>query len=526
MAVSQLEIPIPSQANGQAVGRKVTAELTRRASLNAAASLAVYFTQVVVGLVVSPILVGGLGVSLFGVWQILGRLVTYMSAADGRPTEALRLVIAHQQGSENNDIKRRFIGSALGLWLLSLPVLVAAGAILIWLSPFIAKMPHESYPMIRLACALLVINFLLANLAALPESVLRGMNLGYRRLGLQAGVIAAGGFLMVGAIYLGFGLVGVAAAQVILSGLTGILFWAVVKRFVPWFGVALPTWAEVRSILGVSLWSFLGSLIAKIHLGSDLIVLGVIASASTVTTYVLTGYVAMAAMPIISLIFIAVGPGLGGIIGQKQYAKAARVLEEMLAMNWLLAAAVGSTILLCNRSFLHLWVGSEHYAGFWTDLLIVLIMIQTVYIRTHSCVIDAALQVRQRVIVNAVAALLSVVFMVILTPYLGIVGLCLGLLGGRVVQSIYLPIIVRSCLDRRPASAWADIARRGLVLGLLLASSAYLGQRYLAGNWMELTACVGGSLGLILALAFVAGLSSDSRAQLISRFRWMVPLRG
>jgi len=59
----------------------------------------------------------------------------------------------------------------------------------------------------------------------------------------------------------------------------------------------------------------------------------------------------------------------------------------------------------------------------------------------------------------------------------------------------------------------------------LLASSAYLGQRYLAGNWMELVACVGGSLGIILALAFVAGLSSDSRAQLISRFRWMVPLR-
>ena len=73
MVASQLEIPIRSHANGQAVGRKVTGELTRRASLNAAASLAVYFTQVVVGLVVSPILVGGLGVSLFGVWQILGR---------------------------------------------------------------------------------------------------------------------------------------------------------------------------------------------------------------------------------------------------------------------------------------------------------------------------------------------------------------------------------------------------------------------------------------------------------------------
>src|SRR5260370_38690816 len=115
-----------------------------------------------------------------------------MAAADGRRTEALRLVIAQEQGSENNDVKRRYVGCALGLWVLSLPVLALGGGVLVWVSPFITKMPEESYPMVRLACALLVVNFQLANLAALPESVLRGMNLGYRLLGLQAGLIAAG----------------------------------------------------------------------------------------------------------------------------------------------------------------------------------------------------------------------------------------------------------------------------------------------------------------------------------------------
>jgi hypothetical protein len=73
--------------------------LTRRASLSAAASLLDYTVKAGVSLVVTPILVGGLGRTLYGVWEMLGRLVGYMAAADGRPTEALRLVISQQQGA-------------------------------------------------------------------------------------------------------------------------------------------------------------------------------------------------------------------------------------------------------------------------------------------------------------------------------------------------------------------------------------------------------------------------------------------
>src|SRR2546426_2445199 len=51
------------------------ATLTQRASLNVVASLLDYGAKVAVGLVVVPILVGGLGRSLYGVWEMLGRLV-------------------------------------------------------------------------------------------------------------------------------------------------------------------------------------------------------------------------------------------------------------------------------------------------------------------------------------------------------------------------------------------------------------------------------------------------------------------
>ena len=79
----------------------------------------------------------------------------------------------------------------------------------------------------------------------------------------------------------------------------------------------------------------------------------------------------------------------------------------------------GALVLLWNRSFIGLWVGPEHYAGLLVDLLIVAITVQTVFIRTDAYVIDATLRPRQRVLVSALAAVLSIGLSVLLTRLFG-----------------------------------------------------------------------------------------------------------
>src|SRR2546427_12295381 len=95
--------------------------LTQRASLNVIASLLDYGAKIAVGLVVVPILVGGPGRSLYGVWEMLGRLVGYMTAGDGRPTQALRLVISTLHASDEGGRKRGDVGGAHRVVLRPLP---------------------------------------------------------------------------------------------------------------------------------------------------------------------------------------------------------------------------------------------------------------------------------------------------------------------------------------------------------------------------------------------------------------------
>ena len=491
--------------------------LTHTAYLNGFASLLDTVVKGGVMAFVTPILVAGLGSSLFGIWQILVRLVTYMHAADGRPTQALKWVIANRQSIDDDETKRRHVGSAMGVWLLFMPLLMAISAVLVWISPYMTRVPPEQFTSIRITCGLLVINFLLIQLVSLPEAVLRGMNLGYKRLGLQAGLNVVGGALTVGALYIGSGLIGLAAAQAILTALTGLLFLAVVKKYVAWYGIARPSFAEVRSFLKLSIWWFAWTTIHKFIMASDIVILGVVASASAVTTYSLTSFAGITLLSLVTTVLAAVLPGLGTVIGEKQFDRAVSLRNEMMAASWLLLATMGTTILLWNRSFLHLWVGDQHYAGPWTNLLMVMMIVQLIFIRNDSYVIDLTLQLREKVLVALLAVPLSVGLSALLIPRFGIAGLCVGMIVGRLTLTISYPFVINRLFGRRPLPNLGAAVRPALTMLVMFGIATYLGEKFLAENWIIWAIAAGLTGALAFGIALLGGLPRNVRNSLQRR---------
>jgi O-antigen/teichoic acid export membrane protein len=267
----------------------------------------------------------------------------------------------------------------------------------------------------------------------------------------------------------------------------------------------------------MSLWIATGDLIAKLLLASDVLVLGMVLSSATVTTYVLTAYATRLAVNLYTLAADAAMPGLAGIIGVKSYDRAAFLRKELLAITLLFVTAVGSTILLWNRSFVHLWVGGENYAGQWVNLLLVLIAVQTAFIRCDAYIIDAALQPGRRVQVSVVAAIATLTFTVALTWYAGMVGLCLGILAGRATQMVWYPVLVKRCLGDAKEVSPQWLARPLAVMGLLFTLSAYLGRYATADNWLAWLLEVLLTLGLVLAVMLASGIPSGLRRAVLDR---------
>jgi len=492
--------------------------LTQRASLNVLASLLDYGAKVAVGFLVIPIVVAGLGSSLYGVWEMLARLTGYLTAGDGRPIQALRLVVSNLQGSHDDSAKRRYVGGAFVVWLLFLPLLLGGGALLLLLAPTITKAPPDLSATVRLTVVMLTLSLLLGNLASLPESVLRGMNLGYKRMGLQAGTEIVSGALLAGAVVAGFGMVGAAGAQVAAAGVMALCFWWVVRKYVPWFGVERPRKVEIKGLMRLSLWVAGGETISKLIHASDVIILGMVMSPAAVTPYVLTGYAARLAVNVHVLAAGGAIPGIAGLIGQGQRDKAIRLRNELVAATWLFAVTVGATILVWNRSFLGLWVGSQNYGGPWVNLLVVLIMVQTAFVRSDSYVIDAALQPRQRVIVSALALIPTVGLATLLSMRFGTVGLCLGVFTGRLTQSIAYPRLVRACLGIPSRTQVRALARPFAITILLFAIASLLGRQIVTAQWITWAAGVAGTAVVTLAVALGLGLPGDMRRAVVRRY--------
>ncbi len=511
-----LNIKLPAKA-----ATTTKESLTIRASLNAFASALDYGARLVVGFLINPLLVNGLGAYGYGAWQVLGRLISYIGPASGRPTQALKWTIANQQASTNYEEKRRNVGSAVAVWFLFLPILILFGGLLGWFAPSWLKAPVEFSWSIRLAAGLLVADLVLTNLGELPRSVLDGENLGYKRMGLSTILVVAGGGLMALALYLKTGLVGIAAAALAATLLTGVLFLQITRTSVPWFGIAKPSSENVRRFLGLSGWFLAWNMVMKLMRASDVVVLGTLSSVESVTTYSLTKYAPETIINLIAIIVFGITPGLGKIIGSGNLQKAAQVRNEIMTMTWLIVTVVGSTILLWNQSFLRLWVGAEYDAGSTSTLLIILMTAQFVLIRNDANIIDLTLNLRRKVLIGLLSTMLALVVAGALVSFfkMGIVGLCLGFIAGRSMLSLGYPWLVGRFLGMPLSSQLKGALRPAFITVLLWGPVALLNPFGAATTWPGLVFAVGATLLVISLVAFYAGLSGGQRKYILQRAR-------
>jgi len=503
--------------------------LTKKASFNALASLLEYGTSLLVGFFLTPFMVAGLGDYSFGLWQVLNRLVGYLTPATGRPTYALKWTLVNQQASDDHDRKRRYIGSTLVVWLIFLPILLLSGGIVAWLVPSWVHASAEFIWPVRIVAMVLVANMVIDPLASTPQAVLQGQNLGYKRMGISAGLVCLGGMLTWLAIHFHTGIIGVAVAVVLQTILTGMFFLTVVRNYVPWFGVAKPFTEDLREMLGRSWWFLAWNLVTSLLLASDVVVLGLFDSIVSVTNYSLTKYVPEMMISIIANVIFAIMPGLGSIVGVGDFKRAVRLRGEIMSLIWLIVTAMGTSILLWNRSFIGLWVGANRYSGSFPHLLIVVGVIQLVFIRSDANIIDLTLRLSQKVLLGLLSVTISVVLASVLVGYLnmGIVGLCLGIVSGRLILSVGYPYLISHFLEIPPLKQFQGMVRPVLIT-ILLFGAAIMVDNLIptiawpgAQSWIGFFVSAGLSAFVILIFSFYAGLSADQRSSILRRVRTM-----
>lgn len=500
--------------------------LTKKAYLNSLAAALDYGARLLVGFIIIPFLVAGLGDFLYGIWVILGRLTGYLTATSGRSTQALKWVIANKQRSSDYVEKRRCVSSAVVVWIFFLPLQAGLGAVLVWFVPLWLHVPEEFSWVVRVAAVILVARLILTNLVNVPRSVLEGENLGYKRMGLSATLILIGGGLTLLALHFNTGLPGLAVASLTTSIVTGLLFVLIVRVYIPWFGFARPSGMLVRRFFGLGWWFLAWRLIMQLMMAGDIVILGMLATAEMVTVYSLTKYLPEVLINLVAIVVFGITPGLGGIIGGGDLQKAASVRGEIMLLSWLVLTTVGATMLLWNDAFLRLWVGAEYYAGSSSTLLILLMVTQLILIRNDANVIDLTLDLRRKVLLGASSTALSLVLVYTLVGWFnaGVTGLCLGFIAGRSILSVCYPVMVGRILRISWGSQLTSLLRPGLITILLFSLLSRLSALVIAGSWANLSLAVLATLSVVSVFTFYAGLPIRHRDQILQRVRTIIAI--
>jgi O-antigen/teichoic acid export membrane protein len=498
--------------------------LTKKASLNVLASVLDYGARVAVGLVLNPLLVSRLGDVVFGIYQVLGRLIGVAAPAGGRPSQALKWTIAYRQYSTDYDEKRAQVGSALAVWLLFLPPLAIVAGVLGWFAPLWLGVSTELHLTVRLAAALLVVDLIVTSLVTIPQSVLQGENLGYKRMGISTLLVFVGGVLTAATVLLGAGLVGVAASILAATILTGALFWFLARSYVPWFGIARPSFRAAVAFARLSGWFLLWNLVAQLMRASDVVVLGIAGSTTLVTAYALTRYVPDAIFGLVTIAISGVMPGLGGLVGSRDLQRVVHLRSESMSLTWLIATAFGSAFLLCAEPFLGLWVGAKYYPGGVETFLIVLMVFQFALIRNDASIIDLTLELRAKVLLGLFSAGLSVGLAIALLEALDrkIIGLVLGFIAGRSILTVGYPYVVSRFLGLSLRGQLRAAVRPALSSAVLFAGAVMLAPKVPADSWIVLLAFAGISAVGFSFVSFFVGLSGRQRSRVRKRLSRVV----
>jgi len=496
--------------------------LTKKVFLNALASFLDYGARVGVVLVTTPIVIHMLGASLFGVWQMLTRMGEHLAPSDGRASDALRWIIAEKQADSEAHAKRRALASALIVWTRFLPFFLLLGAALAWLSPRITNVAPEHYTVVRLAMGLVVVSTMFSTLKTFSGGVLFGQNLAHKNMGVMAGTTLLGGVLIVIAIHMGWGLPGLAMATAISMALGAIVSYRVAKRHVPWYGLEKPAPDEVKRTLRLSGWFVAWTFVENALIGADIMVLGYVASSGLVARYVVTAYGFQTITMVILTSIAAAMPGLGSVLSRGEVEKARLLRDETITYTWLLGMIVGATILLCNPSFVRLWVGPGQYAGDLENLMIVVVTLQLVLIRVDATIINLALDMRKKVFLGAGAAIFSIALSILLIPNFGIAGLCAALIAGRLVLSVAYPRIVHGFLQDGRKGRWRQWTRI-LVTAIAMSSIAWISGRHLIiKSWMELLVMATASVSISAGIVYWIALTDNQRTVLAGRVRSLI----
>lgn len=240
-----------------------------------------------VSFVTMPVMIHRLGSFYYGIWVLLNTFVGYYSLLDFGISAGLRRFISRLNGANDADVLRQIVAAALHLSVATAAVIIATTALIAYFLPRLVTLSADTAQLARLLFALIGVSVAIMFPARTLAACLHGLQrFDLSNLGSMVAVVLRGGCI-VGALYMGFGVIAVALITVAAALFCLVFYFAAVqwvdrRLFARW---AAFSWGRMRELLVFSSFVFLNMIGDYFRFQLDSIVIARYLSIALVTPF-------------------------------------------------------------------------------------------------------------------------------------------------------------------------------------------------------------------------------------------------
>jgi O-antigen/teichoic acid export membrane protein len=468
--------------------------------------------QAAVALVLTPVLVHGLGKTEYGIWTLVLSLALYIELFEFGLGAATVKSVAEDEARGDRERTHRSIATTF--WMLAVPGVAALvfGVVIAAVFPYLFDIPADVEQATRILVLLIATDLAIS----IPSDTFGNTLMALQRYDLinvtlvVVMVAQAAAWWIV--IALDGGLVALGIVTVVLSLGGQLSRFLLVRRILGGVDLSprLIDRERVRPLAGLSVWYALAELSTLVIARLDVVVVGLVVGVPEAAVYAVGQKLALLARQAIDPIVLTFFPHSSALVALREGATLRTSILTGTRVSLAVAGPLTITLCLLAKPLLIVWVGEDFADGALVVVYLAAASAVSSLTRTGFEMLQGAGIARPAALVSLAEAVLNLTLSIVLGRTMGIEGVALAtLIAASVAQlGLLLPVLGRVFEVRPPEFLW-KVLRPHVPAAL---AAGLLGWLLLQTDLTGFVQVVGA--GILIAAGYVAILLVAGRAEL------------
>lgn len=407
------------------------------------------FLNIVVSLILIPLTLNYITKPEYGVFVIIGDLLTWFVTANLGITTVFNAKGSHLIGSKNYLKLNKVFNTTLFSQIISSTLLIFVGFYLCY-NPEILFDTSDLVEDVKLVILILFCGFFIQyNTQPLNSLLISDKQIHIDNY-LKLGLILIQASITIILLMNDFKLLSLAISSFISNVIIAAVTWyRVIKKF-PQISISIMHWESymVKFLLKHGIWFTLGSIAGLLLTRTDSFLIGKFISLSTVTFFAINYKLYQISEKLHAIIFNTLRPYFAQVYGKKDFTVLKYMFNISFFISFLLAFLLGSLVYFFSEIFIFYWVGESFYLGKTINILLCMNFIIQSSILPHRILLATSLyKTRDQNLIRLLDGILKILISLIAIKLFGIKGLIISsIISSYIVSHIFMNIFSSSLL--------------------------------------------------------------------------------